>query len=144
VLAGALELVLVPAGLTFCVATAGPGLMARVPWPRRPAGAESHADPAPDWVDQDAVTADLPVTTGPPDAPAVSLARTPDARAVDSGDGGTRARETRAGDAADGRDGLVRDLPVRRPGSRSGHGQSRRVAGRHRAARARPAQHSGR
>jgi 1,2-diacylglycerol 3-beta-glucosyltransferase len=40
--------------------------------------------------------------------------------------------------------GLAQDQPARRPSSRSGHGQSRRVAGSHRAARARPAQHSGR
>jgi hypothetical protein len=39
---------------------------------------------------------------------------------------------------------VLTDLPARRPRSRSGHGQSRRVAGSHRAARARPAQHSGR
>lgn len=51
---------------------------------------------------------------------------------------------TWAGDVADGGGGLVRDQPARRPSSRSGHGQSRRVAGSHRAAGARPAQHSGR
>jgi 1,2-diacylglycerol 3-beta-glucosyltransferase len=39
---------------------------------------------------------------------------------------------------------VITDLPARRPSSRSGHGQSRRMAGSHRAARARPAQHSGR
>lgn len=142
-LAGALELFLVSLGLTYCAATAGRGLMARVPWPRRPAWAESRADPVPDWVGQDAITTDLPVITGLP-VPSVSAARTRGAWADDPGARGSCTKETSANDAADGGDGLVRDLPVRRPGSRSGHGQSRRVAGSHRAARARPARHSGR
>jgi 1,2-diacylglycerol 3-beta-glucosyltransferase len=223
---------------------AGPGLMARVPWPRRAARAESYADSLPDWIDQDATTTDLPVITAPPEPPAASTAGTGeawvrgpgtgeagasgpgtgDAWAGDPGTGGAWAdgpatgdawaggpgigdawaadrgtgdawagdpgtgdawadgpgtgdawadgpgtgdawagvawaREAWATDPAAGRawaddtgnsraamagDGPVRDQPPRRPGSRSGHGQSRRVAGSHRAGRARPAQHSGR
>jgi 1,2-diacylglycerol 3-beta-glucosyltransferase len=131
-------------------AAAGLGLLARVPWPRRPAAAESDAGPVPAWVDQDAITTDLPVITAPSEAPAVSTARTLDAWADDPGSGESWASgdamggAAAGGRAANGGDAAVRDLPLRRPGSRSGHGQSRRVAGSHRAARARPAQHSGR
>jgi hypothetical protein len=61
-----------------------------------------------------------------------------------TGGGAANGGATGRGAASGGGDELVRDLPVRRPGSRSGHGQSRRVTGSHRAARARPPQHSGR
>jgi 1,2-diacylglycerol 3-beta-glucosyltransferase len=53
--------------------------------------------------------------------------------------GAAAGRGTAAGEGR-----LRRDRPARPPGSRSGHGQPRRVAGSHRATRRRPAQHSGR
>jgi 1,2-diacylglycerol 3-beta-glucosyltransferase len=143
--------------LAPAVAAEALDLVTRVPLPRPPALDAPGWSPRAAWPDHDATTADLPVITDPIlDAPAVSAAAAgpgaagvPTAFApafdVTAADAAVLGRAVDDGDfSTPGGDGLARDLPVRRPGARSGPGQPRRPVGSHRAVRARPAQRSGR